>query len=256
MLRYRSILAVVVVVVGGVGGVACSPASPEPGPDDAADQASDRDELQKLLDAAVKDDRLTLAEVDDISATAVAQPLRRETIVTLKEFYEQLFDSPLDEMEPVFDNVGTPLSSADAGMDLVQLLYFGLPHDLVKPTGVNQRVRLRLHLEAVNTFNTKHDGPELTVKLERVAAKDYTLSFRILEHEISVDIPGGATAAEAAGLVAEAINAEADAIVESDGDDDRLQFAEGGANFDLDFLSFIEATTDNSTVAIEISTDA
>lgn len=246
-------LAVAVVVVGGA---ACSPQAPESSPDETADEASDRDELQKLLDAAVEDDRLTLEEIDEISAIAVAQPLQRETIVTLKEFYEQLFDSPLEEMEPVFDNVGTELSAADAGMDLVQLLYFGLPHDLAKPTGVGQRVRLRLHLAAENTFNTKHEGPELTVKLERVATKDYTLSFRVLEHEIGVDIPGGATAAEAAALVADAINTEAEAIVESDGDDDRLQFAEGGANFDLDFLSFIEATTDKGTIAIEIFTDA
>jgi len=200
------------------------------------------DRMGALLERVARDGKLEFAEADAIAHEALKGTLGDTRLREVKAFFE----SPPTQVEE-YRGV-----TADAGgQSLTQTLYWGMPRELRGHSQSGQHFSESTSQSASEYLLVQRPEYPLALTVEGAARRAYTLSFRIAEQELSVNIPKGATPAQTAARVAEAINRHSDAIAASSLGEGALHFTDSDA-----YCTGVKAKADGSTVRLAPRIDA
>ncbi len=211
--------------------------------DEALASASKDASLAKLLKKVGSDGRLEFSESDAIVSEVLRGGMTSSTLRAAVTFLQK----PPADLEKRADG---RVDARNGGLNTLENMYFGMPRNIGGLTGSGQSV-----VESTSETSTEYffgEMPEkpVTVRFVGTARKAYNLSFRVYEQPISVAIPAGATAADSAARLAQALNANQQAIIDSANDS-------RGIRFDSDtFLTELHADATGDTVDVALSEDS
>jgi len=198
--------------------------------------------LKKLLAQVASDDRLEFRESDAIVAEVLRGGMTSSTLRTAVSFLM----SPPKDLEKRPDGQVT----ADmGGLATLENMYFGMPRNL-GGNGAGQSIVESTTETSTEFFFGETPKAPAEIRFVGTARKAYVLSFRMLEKPVSVAIPAGATAAQAATLLAAALNANAQGIIDSAQDPNVIDFQSDT------YLTGLHADATGDTVKVSLDEDA
>lgn len=204
--------------------------------------AGEVNRMAALLAHVAHDGRLEFSEADAIARQAIRGTMDEKRLVMAKDFFE----SP-----PATVEQHGPVLASSGGQALAQTLYWGMPRELRGQQRSGQAFTEGNTQTADEFFLGDRPEYPLSFEVKGTARRDYSLSFKIAEQELTVNVPKGATPEQTAALVANAINGHSDQIAESSMSAGALHFQDSDA-----YCIGVAAKADGAVVRIAPRIDA